>query len=77
MVRIWIFFVGLVKFCMYVFIWYLFFLGGSKVFIFVGMFYLKINFFFFKERFINFFMSVRKRIFLNEILNFIFLDFMF
>ena len=53
-VRIWIFLVGLVKFCMHVLIWYPFLLGGSKVFISAGTFYPKINLSFLKDRSINF-----------------------
>lgn len=75
-VRIWIFLVGLVKFCMHVLIWYPFLLGGSKVFISAGTFYPKINLSFIKERSINFFTSVRKRTSLNEISNSIPSDFM-
>lgn len=75
-VRIWIFLVGLVKFCMHVLIWYPFLLGGSKVFISAGTFYPKINLSFLKERSINFFTSVRKRTSLNEISNSIPSDFM-
>lgn len=75
-VRIWIFLVGLVKFCMHVLIWYPFLLGGSKVFISAGTFYPKINLSFLKDRSINFFTSVRKRTSLNEISNSIPSDFM-
>lgn len=75
-VGIWIFLVGLVKFCMHVLIWYPFLLGGSKVFISAGTFYPKINLSFIKERSINFFTSVRKRTSLNEISNSIPPDFM-
>lgn len=75
-VGIWIFLVGLVKFCMHVLIWYPFLLGGSKVFISAGTFYPKINLSFIKERSINFFTSVRKRTSLNEISNSIPSDFM-
>ena len=75
-VGIWIFLVGLVKFCMHVLIWYPFLLGGSKVFISAGTFYPKINLSFLKERSINFFTSVRKRTSLNEISNSIPPDFM-
>lgn len=75
-VGIWIFLVGLVKFCMHVLIWYPFLLGGSKVFISAGTFYPKINLSFLKERSINFFTSVRKRTSLNEISNSIPSDFM-
>ena len=75
-VGIWIFLVGLVKFCMHVLIWYPFLLGGSKVLISAGTFYPKINLSFLKERSINFFTSVRKRTSLNEISNSIPSDFM-
>lgn len=75
-VGIWIFLVGLVKFCMHVLIWYPFLLGESKVFISAGTFYPKINLSFLKERSINFFTSVRKRTSLNEISNSLPSDFM-